>query len=138
MLDKISPSSAAPDTFSKDEERDLLELEARYCSYGDTVHYTDVPKIFERCEGSFIYDGTGTPFLDLQMWYSAVNFGYANPRLNNALKRQIDRLPRSPRNICTARRSSWRPPSGRTPSANSAVRAGCISTSAARRRSRIR
>ena len=93
MLDKISPPSAAPDTFSKDKERDLLELEARYCSYGDTVHYTDVPKIFERCEGSFIYDGTGTPFLDLQMWYSAVNFGYANPRLNNALKRQIDRLP---------------------------------------------
>jgi 4-aminobutyrate aminotransferase / (S)-3-amino-2-methylpropionate transaminase / 5-aminovalerate transaminase len=93
MLDKINKPSAALDTFSKDEERDLLALEARYCSYGDTVHYTDVPKIFERCEGSFIYDGTGTPFLDLQMWYSAVNFGYANPRLNNALKRQIDTLP---------------------------------------------
>ena len=93
MLDKINRPSAAPDTAFKDEERDLLELEARYCSYGDTVHYTDVPKIFERCEGSFIYDGAGTPFLDLQMWYSAVNFGYANPRLNNALKRQIDRLP---------------------------------------------
>jgi 4-aminobutyrate aminotransferase/(S)-3-amino-2-methylpropionate transaminase len=93
MLDKINKPSAAPDTFSKDDERELLELEARYCSYGDTVHYTDVPKIFERCEGSFIYDGTGTPFLDLQMWYSAVNFGYANPRLNNALKRQIDTLP---------------------------------------------
>jgi 4-aminobutyrate aminotransferase-like enzyme len=27
------------------------------------------------------------------MWYSAVNFGYANPRLNDALKRQIDTLP---------------------------------------------
>jgi 4-aminobutyrate aminotransferase-like enzyme len=27
------------------------------------------------------------------MWYSAVNFGYANRRLNDALKRQIDRLP---------------------------------------------
>ncbi|HJU07183.1 MAG TPA: aminotransferase class III-fold pyridoxal phosphate-dependent enzyme, partial [Rhodanobacteraceae bacterium] len=27
------------------------------------------------------------------MWYSACNFGYANPRLNNALKRQIDTLP---------------------------------------------
>jgi 4-aminobutyrate aminotransferase/(S)-3-amino-2-methylpropionate transaminase len=93
MLDKINRPSAVQDTAFKDEERDLLELEARYCSYGDTVHYTDVPKIFERCEGSFIYDGTGTPFLDLQMWYSAVNFGYANPRLNNALKRQIDRLP---------------------------------------------
>ncbi len=31
--------------------------------------------------------------LDLQMWYSAVNFGYANPRSNNALKQQIDTLP---------------------------------------------
>ena len=93
MLDKIQQPSAVPGDISSDEERDLLALEARYCSYGDTVHYTDVPKIFERCEGSFIYDGTGTPFLDLQMWYSAVNFGYANPRLNNALKRQIDTLP---------------------------------------------
>jgi 4-aminobutyrate aminotransferase-like enzyme len=93
MLDKIRQPSAVPGDISSDEERDLLALEARYCSYGDTVHYTEVPKIFERCEGSFIYDGTGTPFLDLQMWYSAVNFGYANPRLNNALKRQIDTLP---------------------------------------------
>jgi 4-aminobutyrate aminotransferase-like enzyme len=93
MLDKIRQPSAVPSDISSDEERDLLALEARYCSYGDTVHYTAVPKIFECCEGSFIYDGTGTPFLDLQMWYSAVNFGYANPRLNNALKRQIDTLP---------------------------------------------
>lgn len=93
MLDKVNQPSAVPVGISEDEERDLLQLEARYCSHGDTVHYTEVPKIFERCEGSFIYDGAGTPFLDLQMWYSAVNFGYANPRLNNALKRQIDRLP---------------------------------------------
>jgi 4-aminobutyrate aminotransferase/(S)-3-amino-2-methylpropionate transaminase len=91
MLDKIAQPSAVPTAISDEEE--LLELESRYCSYGDTVHYTEVPKIFERCEGSFIYDGTDTPFLDLQMWYSAVNFGYANKRLNNALKRQIDRLP---------------------------------------------
>ena len=27
------------------------------------------------------------------MWYSAVNFGYANPRLGEALKRQVDTLP---------------------------------------------
>jgi 4-aminobutyrate aminotransferase / (S)-3-amino-2-methylpropionate transaminase / 5-aminovalerate transaminase len=90
MLDKaIQPMPARDD----DDEAALLRLEAQYCSHGDTVHYTEVPKLFERCEGSFIYDGAGTPFLDLQMWYSAVNFGYANPRLNGALKRQIDRLP---------------------------------------------
>jgi 4-aminobutyrate aminotransferase-like enzyme len=57
------------------------------------VHYSEPPKVFERCEGSFLYDGAGHEYLDLQMWYSAVNFGYGNARLNNALKRQIDRLP---------------------------------------------
>ena len=74
-------------------EAALLSKEAEYCSFGDTVHYQDPPKIFERCEGSFLYDAAGTPFLDLQMWYSAVNFGYGNKRLNDALKSQIDRLP---------------------------------------------
>ncbi|MBB6183937.1 4-aminobutyrate aminotransferase-like enzyme [Oleiagrimonas soli] len=76
-----------------DADAALLADEAKYCSFGDTVHYTDPPKLFERCEGSYMYDPSGTPFLDLQMWYSAVNFGYANERLNNALKRQIDHLP---------------------------------------------
>ncbi len=74
-------------------EAELLELEAQYCSHGDTVHYTNPPKIFERCEGSFMYDGEGREYLDLQMWYSAVNFGYRNPRLNNAVMRQLERLP---------------------------------------------
>jgi 4-aminobutyrate aminotransferase-like enzyme len=74
-------------------EAELLELERLYCSHGDTVHYTEPPKIFERCEGSFLYDAEARPYLDLQMWYSAVNFGYGNARLNAALKRQIDRLP---------------------------------------------
>ena len=74
-------------------EAELLELEAQYCSHGDTVHYTNPPKIFERCEGSFMYDGEGREYLDLQMWYSAVNFGYRNPRLNNAVMRQLEWLP---------------------------------------------
>lgn len=85
--------SAAPLAPEEKSEQELLALEAQYCSYGDTVHYSDPPKIFDGCEGSFLYDAKGRKFLDLQMWYSAVNFGYANERLNNALKRQIDRLP---------------------------------------------
>ncbi|HZP87270.1 MAG TPA: aminotransferase class III-fold pyridoxal phosphate-dependent enzyme [Burkholderiales bacterium] len=72
---------------------ELLAAEARYCSFGDTVHYVDPPKIFTRCEGSYLFDMHNVPFLDLQMWYSAVNFGYANPRLNDVLKRQLDQLP---------------------------------------------
>ena len=75
------------------DEAQLLADEATYCSHGDTVHYSEPPKIFSRCEGSYLYDAQGRQFLDLQMWYSAVNFGYANPRLSGALKRQVDTLP---------------------------------------------
>lgn len=74
-------------------DQELLNDEARYCSFGDTVHYINPPKLFARCEGSYLYDRENRPYLDLQMWYSACNFGYANPRLNEALKRQIDTLP---------------------------------------------
>jgi 4-aminobutyrate aminotransferase-like enzyme len=75
------------------DDQQLLADEAKYCSYGDTVHYSEPPKIFERCEGSFIYDSDNKAYLDLQMWYSAVNFGYANKRLNDAATRQMSRLP---------------------------------------------
>jgi 4-aminobutyrate aminotransferase / (S)-3-amino-2-methylpropionate transaminase / 5-aminovalerate transaminase len=78
------------DALSDDE---MLALEAQYCSHGDTVHYVQPPKMFERCEGSYMYDADGRAYLDLQMWYSAVNFGYANERLNDAVKRQLDTLP---------------------------------------------
>ncbi len=74
-------------------EAQLRAWESAYCSYGDTVHYMERPKIFAACEGSYLYDAEGTPFLDLQMWYSAVSFGYRNPRLNTAAHRQLDTLP---------------------------------------------
>ena len=72
---------------------ELLELEAKYCSWGDTVHYANKLNIFQSAEGSYLYDTEGVEYLDLQMWYSAVNFGYKNKRLNAALKKQIDTLP---------------------------------------------
>ncbi|MDD5238120.1 MAG: aminotransferase class III-fold pyridoxal phosphate-dependent enzyme [Candidatus Omnitrophica bacterium] len=74
-------------------EKILLKEESSYCSYGDTVHYLRKPKIFSECDGSFLYDYSGMPYLDLQMWYSAVNLGYKNKRVNNAVRNQIDRLP---------------------------------------------
>lgn len=74
-------------------DKELLALESKYCSWGDTVHYAQFLNIFEKADGCFLYDNKGTEFFDLQMWYSAVNFGYRNKRLNDALKNQIDRLP---------------------------------------------
>jgi len=76
-------------------EAELRELDAQYCSWGDTVHYVDQPKFFETCDGSYMYDAQGRAYLDLQMWYSTVNFGYRNPRLNAAAHRQLDRLPQA-------------------------------------------
>src|SRR5438445_13557965 len=81
-------------TADNNDEAELLALERQYCSFGDTVHYLEPPKIFERCEGSYIYDSNDTPFLDLQRGYSAVNLGYANPRINDAVTRQLDTLHR--------------------------------------------
>ncbi len=83
-------SSSAKKQLSRDE---LLKLEYQYCSWGDTVHYVEKPNIFARGKGSYLYDDDGVEYLDLQMIYSAVNFGYGNERLNNALKKQIDSLP---------------------------------------------
>ena len=40
-----------------------------------------------------MYDDAGTPYLDLQMWYSAVNFGYKNPRLEAKMIEQLKELP---------------------------------------------
>ncbi len=87
---KPSPAvPAAPDPTGED----LLELEAKYCSWGDTVHYAKELTMFARAAGSYLYDDKGTQYLDLQMWYSAASFGYGNARLNEALKDQIDVLP---------------------------------------------
>jgi len=78
---------------SRKDEMALLAVENQVCSHGDTVHYAEHPKIFERSEGSFLYDTQGQPYLDLQMWYSAVNLGYGNRRVIGALKNQMDKLP---------------------------------------------
>ncbi|MEI6125307.1 MAG: aspartate aminotransferase family protein [Pseudomonadota bacterium] len=75
------------------DDGELLKLEELYCSQGDTVHYAEKLNIFSSAEGNYLYDTQGTEYFDLQMWYSAVNFGYKNKRLNAALKKQIDTLP---------------------------------------------
>jgi 4-aminobutyrate aminotransferase-like enzyme len=88
----MNSNSSAPAGDHNGNE-DLLKLEAQYCSWGDTVHYAKELTMFSRSEGIYLYDDKDNQYLDLQMWYSAVNFGYGNPRLNAALKRQIDTLP---------------------------------------------
>lgn len=89
-INTLASQAISPSTQSENELRILEDL---YCSHGDTVHYSAIPSFFEGCEGSYLFNAEGTPFLDLQMWYSAVNFGYRNPRLNAVAHRQLDTLP---------------------------------------------
>ena len=99
MNNKSSKGSTALKTKSSSRsaaqrsDQELLEIEKKVCSYGDTVHYAEQPKIFERSEGSFLYDKDEQPYLDLQMWYSAVNLGYGNKRVIRALNDQMNKLP---------------------------------------------
>lgn len=83
----------APKAQKNPTHNELLDLEAKFCSWGDTVHYAEELNIFKSAQGCYLYDRQGKEYLDLQMWYSAVNFGYRNERLNEALKKQIDTLP---------------------------------------------
>jgi 4-aminobutyrate aminotransferase/(S)-3-amino-2-methylpropionate transaminase len=80
-------------------DSELLKIEEENCSFGDTVHYVSPPKIFRKCEGSFLYDSNDTPYYDLQMWYSACNFGYKNKRLENVLIEQLRTLPQLAPNL---------------------------------------
>src|SRR5256714_320573 len=93
ILSKMNRPLAESTSRVSDEELTLLAKEDRYCSHGDTVHYAEKPKLFERCEGSYLYDLRGRQYLDLQMWYSAVNLGYANAAVSRAMREQVERLP---------------------------------------------
>lgn len=74
-------------------DSEILELDEKYCSYGDTVHYTTSQTIFRGCEGSFMYDSRDTKYLDLQMWYASCNLGYKNKRVADAVIDQIHTMP---------------------------------------------
>ena len=79
----------------------LLADEEKYCSHGDTVHYVNPPKIFKHCNGSYMFDENDTAYLDLQMWYSAVNFGYKNLDWKKRLKIRLIPCRKSPANTYT-------------------------------------
>ncbi len=74
-------------------DKEIIKIDDQYCSHGDTVHYLNPPKVFRKSEGSFIYDENDTEYLDIQMWYSACNFGYRNERVNNAVIDQMSFMP---------------------------------------------
>ncbi|MCF6437774.1 aminotransferase class III-fold pyridoxal phosphate-dependent enzyme, partial [Pseudoalteromonas sp. MMG022] len=73
--------------------QDLHYLESEYCSQGDTVHYNKPIQFFKSAYDSYLLDYEDNLYLDFQMAYSAVNFGYRNPLYEEALNEQIKTLP---------------------------------------------
>lgn len=71
----------------------LLEKDRRFCSQGDTSSKHLPKKIFQRANGSFLYDNQGVKYLDMQMFNSASNFGYQNEVYNNCITNQLHNLP---------------------------------------------
>lgn len=74
-------------------DKNILELEKKYCSQGDTSGRHRPKKIFIDCNGSFLYDENSIPYLDMQMYNSASNFGYKNSMFQDTMIHQMNTLP---------------------------------------------
>ena len=74
-------------------EVEIRELDEKYCSWGDTTHYSKCPKIFSGCQGTYMFDENETPYLDLQMWYASCNLGYKNKKIEDAVINCINKMP---------------------------------------------
>lgn len=71
----------------------LYRLDDKYMSWGDTVHYQARPIIADSCLGDRVIDIHGNIYLDSQMWHSSCNFGYRNREIEQAVERQLHKLP---------------------------------------------
>ena len=71
----------------------ILKDDAKFCSWGDTVHYNDPPLIFTRCHDHYLVDENENTYFDLQMQNSSANFGYSNDKYLNAMRQQCETLP---------------------------------------------
>lgn len=74
-------------------DQKILEIDYEYCSFGDTIHYDKIPRIFRNCSGAFMYDSDDVEYLDLQMWFASCNLGYKNKRVRESVVEQLDTLP---------------------------------------------
>lgn len=72
---------------------DIIQLEKKYCSQGDTSGKHNPKKFFKKATGCFLFDEDNVPFLDMQMHNSACNFGYGQKDFLNTMNNTINTLP---------------------------------------------
>lgn len=70
-------------TLSSEE---CIQLEARYGAH----NYHPLPIVIAKGEGAWVFDPEGNRYLDCLSSYSALNQGYAHPRIVKAMRDQLD------------------------------------------------
>src|SRR5256885_16923404 len=70
---------------------EILRKHKQYLFPSLTNYYSD-PVVAERASGQWLWDKDGTKFLDFFGGILTVSVGHANPRVNDKVKAQIDKL----------------------------------------------
>ncbi|KZT62053.1 ornithine aminotransferase [Calocera cornea HHB12733] len=86
---KLAKKSAEP-VYSSQE---VMDMEHTYGAH----NYHPLPVVFERAEGSHVWDPEGKRYLDMLSAYSAVNQGHCHPAIVSALIQQSQKLTLSSR-----------------------------------------
>ncbi len=61
------------------------------------LRFTGLDRVEERAEGVYVWDKSGKRYLDFLGLYGTLNLGHRHPRVVEAVKRQLDRMPMSVR-----------------------------------------
>lgn len=89
-MEKAKEEQASGEQYSK-RLNAVIPGGAHTYSRGDDQYPSNAPKILERGKGAYTWTPTGQRFLDYGMALRAVNIGYAEPEINAAAIRQIEK-----------------------------------------------
>ncbi len=72
--------------------RDEILRKHKQYLFPSVTHYYSDPVVAERASGQWLWDADGTKYLDFFGGILTVNVGHANPRVNDKVKAQMDRI----------------------------------------------
>lgn len=78
---------------------DAFSLFERHVNPGlaGLLRFTGLDRVESHAEGPYVFDTTGKRYLDFLGLYGALNLGHRHPKVVEAVKRQLDRMPMSVR-----------------------------------------
>ncbi len=78
--EKTDQTPGLTQTYKTDTDENLVQT------------YNRFPVVLEKGEGAYLYDTEGKQYLDFGAGIAVCGLGYGNPELNDAIKKQVDRL----------------------------------------------